>query len=91
MRQIEIKEVCMNEDIGGAAGEIWRLLGTRGEVVLAQLPRVVNYRREVVYQGLGWLAREGKVNYTTRAGKTFIALTDAEKNVFKRNLLQKPE
>ena len=79
----------MKEKIGGVAGEIWQVLGTRGETALTQLPRMVKYKSEVTYQGLGWLAREGKINYTTKAGKTFITLTDTEREIFREVSLKK--
>ena len=79
----------MKEHIGGVAGEIWEVLGAKGETPLAQLPRVMKYKGEVAYQGLGWLAREGKIDYTTRHGKIYIALTDTEKSIFRNYSLKK--
>lgn len=78
----------MQANIGGIAGEIWQILGTKGEMPLTQLPRSLKHKGEVVYQGLGWLAREGKVNYVTRSGKTFVALTDTERDIFRETNLR---
>ncbi len=75
------------KNIGQVAGELWQVLGTRGEIDLTQIPRVLKDKGEIVYQGLGWLAREGKINYVNRRGKTFVALTDIERNTFKKTTL----
>ncbi len=75
------------KDIGQVAGELWQILGIRGEVDLNQVPRVLRYKGEIAYQGLGWLAREGKVNYVSRGQKTFVALTDIERNAFKEAIV----
>ncbi len=69
----------MKDKIGETAGGIWKILKKKGEVNVAQLPKLLNEKSAVVYQGLGWLAREDKVEYQTREAKTFVSLSDAEK------------
>lgn len=48
--------------IGEIAGAIWRILSDNGPLSMAKLVKAVGEPRDVVMQGLGWLAREGKVN-----------------------------
>ncbi len=69
----------MKDKIGETAGAIWKILKKKGKVNTAQLPRLLNEKSPIVYQGLGWLAREDKVEYQTREAKTFVSLSDAEK------------
>lgn len=53
----------MIEDIGNAAGEIWRFLEQQTEPVnLTTLKKNVPISSSLLMMGLGWLAREGKVN-----------------------------
>jgi hypothetical protein len=70
----------MKDKIGETAGDIWKILQNRGEVNVAGLPKLLNEKSAVVYQGLGWLARENKIEYQTKEGKIFISLSDAEKS-----------
>lgn len=48
--------------IGEIAGTIWRILSDNGPLSMAKLVKAVGEPRDAVMQGLGWLAREGKVN-----------------------------
>jgi Mn-dependent DtxR family transcriptional regulator len=71
----------MKEEIGETAGKIWEILKKKGEVNVAQLPRLLNEKSAMVNQGLGWLAREDKVDYQDKAGKTFVSLTESERSI----------
>jgi hypothetical protein len=68
----------MKDKIGETAGEIWKILKKQGEVNVAQLPKLLGEKSTVVYQGLGWLARENKIEYQTKATKTFVFLKETE-------------
>lgn len=73
----------MKEKIIEAAGKTWRTLGEKGEMNLIQLPKVLKEDEAVVYQALGWLAREDKINYTMKNKQTFVLLVEAEARAFK--------
>jgi hypothetical protein len=75
----------MKEQIGETAGRVWEALGAREEVGLTQLPRLVKAKSDVTYQALGWLAREDKITYRTKAGKVYISLSDRERAFAKNN------
>lgn len=64
----------MKDQIGLVAGKLWRALETKGEVSLPQLPKLLKEKETTVYQGLGWLAREGKVTYRTEGSRTFVSV-----------------
>jgi hypothetical protein len=70
----------MKDKIGETAGKIWKVMAKQGEVNVAQLPRLLNEKSAIVYQGLGWLAREDKIDYQIKGAKTFASLIDSEKN-----------
>ena len=70
----------MKDKIGETAGKIWKVMAKKGEVNVAQLPKLLNEKSAIVYQGLGWLAREDKIDYQIKGAKTFACLTDTEKN-----------
>jgi Mn-dependent DtxR family transcriptional regulator len=69
----------MKEKIGETAGQIWDLLKKKGEVNMAEVPRLLKEKSTVVYQAIGWLARENKIEYRTAATKTFVSLPESEK------------
>jgi hypothetical protein len=70
----------MKEKIGKSAGLAWKILKDKGEIDMARLPRMMNEKTIIVYQALGWLAREDKVQYRVKSGKTLISLTESEKS-----------
>lgn len=51
------------ELIGTTAGNVWQVLNANGPVTVARLVKETGAPRDVVMQGIGWLAREGKVAY----------------------------
>lgn len=71
----------MKEKIGETAGKIWKVLKEKEEMDIAQLPRILNEKSVSVYQALGWLAREDKISYQTKANKTFVSLTEPERGI----------
>ena len=56
-------------EIGKVAGEIWHVLRERGELSLSGIIAAINASQSTVYMGLGWLAREDKLEFVaTRRG-----------------------
>ncbi len=79
------QEVPMMEIIGEMAGRIWEILGRNGGMNVSQLPKAVKEKDDIVYQALGWLAREGKVTFSRQNNKTLVALSDHECDVYKKS------
>ncbi len=69
----------MKEKVGETAGQIWDLLKKKGEVNMAEVPKLLKEKSAVVYQAIGWLARENKIEYRKAATKTFVSLAESEK------------
>lgn len=54
----------MNEAIGNAAGTIWSFLDQQSEpVTLSTLKKDIDISSTLVMMGVGWLAREGKLEF----------------------------
>ncbi len=51
------------ESIGSVAGQVWQYLNVHGPVTLSKLAREIEAPRDLVMQGVGWLAREGKIAF----------------------------
>ncbi len=66
--------ITLTEGIGETAGAIWRLLDSEGPVSVTQLVKKVGEPRDIVMQGLGWLAREGKVQIEEVGRKRTVSL-----------------
>ena len=62
------------ENIGAAAGLVWHYLDDNGPVTLSKLAKEVDAPRDQVMQGVGWLAREGKVRFEENSRSKVIAL-----------------
>lgn len=61
--------------IGAVAGAIWHFLDVHGPVTLSKLAKEVDASRDSVMQGVGWLAREGKVRFDETPRSKVISLT----------------
>ena len=73
----------MKDRIGEIAGRIWTVIGEKQNVNISRPRKLSKERGEIVYQALGWLAREDKINYHTKERKTFVSLTHGEPEIFK--------
>jgi hypothetical protein len=77
----------MKEKVIETAGKTWQYLGQNGETSVAELAQAVKEKEEIVYQSLGWLAREDKINYSSKNKQNFVSLVDSELNAF-RSIIQ---
>jgi Winged helix-turn-helix domain (DUF2582) len=77
----------MKTKIGEMAGRVWKTLGEKEEVVVSRLPQILKEKGEIVYQALGWLVKEGKVDFHKKEGRIFVSLSSEEREMF--NLFKK--
>ena len=61
-------------EIGEAAGEVFRYLDAHGPSSLAAVERGVGESRTVLMMAVGWLAREGKVEFRQEGRSSLLAL-----------------
>lgn len=81
----------MKNKIGEMAARVWKTLGEKEDVELSRLPQILKEKGEIVYQALGWLAREDKINYHKKGGKTFVSLSYDEREIFRNSLKTSPK
>lgn len=60
--------------IGTCAGEIWRYLDAHGPTNITRLLHDLGQSRDLIFQGIGWLAREGKLSICEDGRKKTISL-----------------
>ncbi len=63
-----------NEQIGLTAGAIWAQLSQNGESTLAALKKEVDAPADLVMAGIGWLAREEKLQFIPSGRSVKLAL-----------------
>lgn len=67
----------MLDDIGITAGEIWHYLEKHEEASVGKLTNELKQTERMVLLGIGWLAREGKLNIEKRQRTTYFMLNIA--------------
>ena len=68
----------MIEQVGITAGRIWDALQKDEQLTITQLPKILKEKDSLVYQGLGWLAREGKIQYRQDGNRILVSLAGQE-------------
>jgi hypothetical protein len=61
-------------EIGHVAGDVWGLLGRDGELTIAAIKKAIGAPDDVVSAAIGWLAREDKLEFSTRGRNVKISL-----------------
>jgi hypothetical protein len=64
----------MQAEIDNAAGTIWRYLNEHGELTLSKLEQGTKLPDQLLFSGIGWLAREEKLNFTTEGRSVRVCL-----------------
>lgn len=72
----------MKEKVIETVGKVWRFLGQNGQTNVSQLAKSLKEKDELVFQALGWLAREDKIEYTVKNRRTFVSLVENEVRAF---------
>jgi hypothetical protein len=53
--------IAMQYQIGTIAGQIWQYLDVHGSATVLKIKAVLGISNSMLYLGLGWLAREDKI------------------------------
>ena len=64
----------MMETIGLTAGQIWNYLNENGETTVTKMKKELDLKGNFAELGLGWLAREGKVEMSKKGTSTNVRL-----------------
>ena len=62
--------------IDSAAGTIWRFLNEHGEMTLSKLKQGTKLTDQLLFAGIGWLAREEKLTFTTEGRSVRVCLRE---------------
>lgn len=73
----------MKAKIIETVGKTWQVLGEKEQVKVTDLTKLVKEKGEIVFQALGWLAREDKIHYISRNKQNFVSLVEPELNYYK--------
>jgi hypothetical protein len=72
--RMETTMSSLSQQIGDVAGQIWHALHENGRLSQTKLVKVVDAPRDMVMQGLGWLAREDKIEIEETSRGRVISL-----------------
>jgi DNA-binding IclR family transcriptional regulator len=64
----------MSETIGAAAGKIWEYLEENGATSVTKITKETGLNRNDVQRAIGWLAKEGKLNFDTEGRTELLSL-----------------
>jgi hypothetical protein len=64
------------ETIGKTAGKVWQYLHEHGKTSLSGIEKAVKAPRGVVFMAIGWLAREGKLEFGQEKRTTQVWLKE---------------
>ncbi|NOZ22375.1 MAG: winged helix-turn-helix domain-containing protein [Planctomycetes bacterium] len=64
----------MTSEIGEAAGRVWQCLNEHGEMTPSAVAKKTGLKRDVLFAGIGWLAREDKVNFRPGKRSVYVSL-----------------
>jgi len=59
---------------GEVAGKIWRILSERGRLSIRKIGELTSLNEAIIFLGIGWLARENKINFYNRSGMLYVEL-----------------
>jgi hypothetical protein len=62
--------------IDSAAGTIWRYLNEHGEITLSKLKQGTKLSDQLLFAGIGWLAREDKLTFATEGRSVRVCLRE---------------
>ncbi|HOV84207.1 MAG TPA: winged helix-turn-helix domain-containing protein [Paludibacteraceae bacterium] len=62
------------EKIGTNAGIIWNILNEKGEMGIKALKKAAKLTEKDLNMALGWLAREGKIQFNEQENELFVSL-----------------
>jgi len=66
----------IEREIGEAAGRIWNELYANGPMSKSRISKATGFPIQLVNQGIGWLAREGKLTTIKQRGIDLIKLKE---------------
>ncbi len=69
-------------DIGAKAGVIWHLLYSKGPMSIRKIGEYTHYKEGVINLSLGWLSREGKIQFFEKEGSIYVELSNSIAEIY---------
>jgi hypothetical protein len=66
----------IEQEIGEAAGEIWKALKANGPMSISGVTKAAGLSTQLANQGIGWLAREHKLGSEKKGKTTLLSLNE---------------
>jgi DNA-binding transcriptional regulator GbsR (MarR family) len=66
----------IEQDIGEAAGKIWKALNAKGPMSISGIAKATGLSTQAINQGIGWLAREEKLASQKKGKNTLLCLKE---------------
>jgi hypothetical protein len=64
----------MRDKVGEIAGEVYRLLDEEGSLPVSKVGKNIEAPRSKVNMGIGWLSKEGKLEFDEEGRSTEVSL-----------------
>jgi hypothetical protein len=64
----------MMDEIMQVPGKIWHYLNSHGESTIYQIKKEIKLPDSLIYMGIGWLAKEDKINIRRDGGSIKVSL-----------------
>ncbi|MDH6533429.1 hypothetical protein D0T51_00345 [Parabacteroides sp. 52] len=64
----------IKHEVGQFAGAIWQLLVEREQMSIRKIGEITSLRESRIFLALGWLAREGKIQFRNQDGILYVKL-----------------
>lgn len=71
----------MLDNIGHVAGAIWHYLEQNSAATVTEITREIGGTERSILMGIGWLAREGKLEFNKRKQGTYVTLKAEQSDV----------
>lgn len=68
------QRLLTQDEIGHVAGEVWRLLASENNRSLTSIKKSIDAPDVLVLAAIGWLAREGKLQFDASGRSTSVSL-----------------
>jgi predicted HTH transcriptional regulator len=68
------EEKTMPDSIGNTAGKIWEYLDNNGATSVTKITKETEVSKNEAQRAIGWLAKEGKLNFTMEGRTELLSL-----------------
>lgn len=70
----KVQRPLCEDEIGNVAGDVWQLLHSESDLTLSNIKKQIKVPEPLIMSAVGWLAREGKLEFESTGRATKISL-----------------